>query len=273
MFLFYFRLFFLVFGIVFLTAFSGAVGCAGKADDDTTATTFPETCAEVQEQAVDETGELPADGTYTLYVDGDERMPWEAFCYNMTEIEPLEYLTVTDTDNYSQISNGTVIVETKYSQLRIDPIRLEIDPLDDTFATTTDFEEFTPTFPVETMESIPAGWAEFQTPSEYNPSPIDAEAKASLADTPFVFSEDILADDLMTFFCQVDSVADQEMFTDGTDVTVMEDDLTAFTLTAINTNSEGLNSISTREVADCENLGTGATDFSTAAWPLTYVGL
>lgn len=261
--LFYFRLFILIFGSTFLYLASGAVACSGPAS--TTSTTFPETCAEVKEQAIDETGGSPSNGTYTLYIDGDESMPWEAYCYNMKKTEPLEYLEVAEADNYSQISDGTNIAQTTFSYFRIDPTNLEIDPLDTRFGD-SDFSDFEPMLATEDMNDIPAGWAEFQVPSEYNPTPSGAEAKVSLAGTPFVFSEDIEDNN---FFCQVDSTVEQGEFSTGT--ADVSSDLTTFTLTAITTYSEM--GISTREVADCDNLGTGATDFSTAAWPLTYVGL
>jgi len=49
-------------------------------------------------------------------------------------------------------------------------------------------------------------------------------------------------------------------------------DLTAFLLTAINSDQANLPSgIVTREVADCENLGENSS-FTTASWPLQYVG-
>lgn len=252
-----------------LSVYSGAIGCAGPVDDDAAVMTneFPETCAEVQENAVDETGARPEDGTYTLYIDGDESLPWDAYCHNMRRSDPAEYLTVTEDDNYSQIRNNDFIAETTYRRLRIDPITLEINPLDDTFAT-SDFDSFEPELPVDGMEFIPLGWAEIQ-PTSFNMNEA-GEANVSLAGTPFIFDESILDGDLTVFFCQVDSEQANPAYTIGTGAEV-ESDLTSFHLTAINNNSEGVMSgISTREVADCDNLGTGATDFSSGAFPLVY---
>lgn len=250
--------------IALFYVFSGAAGCAGPAD---ASTVFPETCLEVQEQAVDETGERPANGTYTLYINGDESLPWDAYCYDMQRTEPLEFLTVEEEENFSQIRTDDAVAQTTYRRLRIDPIRLEINPLDDTFAT-NDFENYEPAFPVDGMESIPAGWAEVQ-PFAFNAG-TPAEANVSLAGTPFTFDDSILADDLMAFFCQVDSAGVNLAYTNGT-MAEVESDLISFHLTAVNTNSESNDDgISTREVADCDNLGTGATDFSSAAFPLQY---
>lgn len=216
-----------------LSLSSGIFGCAGAADDDdTTATTFPETCAEVQEQAVDETGDRPENGTYTLYVDGDEAQPWDAYCHDMQRTEPVEYLTVEEENNYSQIRDNNAVAETSYRRYRIDPITLEIDPLDDTFAT-SNFDDFEPVFPVEDWEHIPAGWAEVQ-PVFFNFEGTPAEANASLEGTVFIFSEDI-EDTLTVFFCQVDSAEFLPESTDGTGFDVSSD-LTSFHLTAVNTN-------------------------------------
>ncbi len=256
----------LMFCGVLFSLFSGISGCAGPSSSSSSS--FPETCLEAKELAIDETGSTPSDGTYTLYVDGDEAQPWDAYCYNMSRSEPLEYLTVTEADNYSQIRNDSSVAETTYRRWRIDPATLEIDPLDDTFAT-SDFDSFTPVFPVDTMESIPGGWAEVQ-PVSFNAGTA-AESNASLEGTAFAFSETILTNDLADFFCQVDSTTIQPDSTAGTGAEVASD-LLSFHLTAVNTNSEIFMGVSTREVADCDNLGPTATDFTTAAWPLEYVG-
>ncbi len=265
MFFHFLRMFVLVAGLPLVSLYSGISGCAGPTDD--VAATFPETCADVQESAVADTGERPPNGTYTLYINGDEAQPWDAYCHNMTRSDPTEYLTVDESLNLSQISNNTAVAETSYRRFRIDPLTLEINPLDNTFAT-NNFEAFTPVFSVDTLESIPAGWAEVQ-PEGFSMEATPAQSSVSLAGTPFIFSEDILAGDLSVFFCQVDSQEIQGESTAGTGVDVASD-LASFTLTAINTNSEEFMETTTREVADCANLGTTATDFSTAAWPLQY---
>lgn len=243
----------------------GITGCAGAAPTDVIST-FPQTCLEVQEAAVDETGDRPANGTYTLYIDGDESQPWDVYCHNMNQSEPAEYLSINEADNYSQIRNEDAMAETTYRRYRIDPIQLEINPLDTTFAT-NGFDDFTPTLP-EGLDAIPAGWAEVQVALFNAGTP--ALANADLTDTPFVFSETILDNNLMDFFCQVDSDSNTTPYTTGTGAEVGAD-LKTFHLTAVNTNSPSMGAVSTREVADCANLGTGATDFTSGAWPLTYV--
>ena len=56
----------------------------------------------------------------------------------MNTEDPSEYLSVDESDNYSQISNGTVVTQTSYRRLRIDPVTFVVDLLDSTFATTED---------------------------------------------------------------------------------------------------------------------------------------
>ena len=97
----------------------------------------------------------------------------------------------------------------------------------------------------------------------------------SLEGTPFIFSEDIEetdGDDMSVFFCQVDN--NDTLMAESTENTgfTVSNDLTSFHLTAANTNSEALSDLSTREVADCENLGPDETEFEEGAWPLQYVG-
>ncbi len=264
------RIISLLSSILFFIFFTyGTMGCAGPADDvEAQSTVFPETCEEVQQYAVDQTGDRPADGTYILYINGDASQPWDAYCYNMRRSEPSEYLTVSESDNYSQIGNETVVATTSYRRYRIDPITFIIDPTDTTFADNdAGFDSFSPVFPIEGMEYIPAGWAEFQ-PTQYNMSE-GVMAEVSLEGTGFIFSNTIEANDLNDFFCKVTS--DNSYDDDGTEATILSD-LTGFTLTAKHSFSFGPTDTSTRMVADCENLGSTATDFSTAAWPLEYVG-
>ena len=232
--------------------------------------TFPKTCAEIQAQVVADTGNRPADGTYTLFVEGKEAMPWQAFCRRMNLSSPTEYLTVSEQDNFSQIANGQFIAVTRYRRYRIDPIKLEINPLDDTFATNdTGFGQFTPVLP-DGMTHIPGGWAEFQ-PFRAFDGPA-AEARASLSGTGFVFSESILTNNLADFFCKADTPQTDPANTAGTGAEVSAD-LTGFHLTAINSNPTNTASgVSTREVADCANLGPTAQTFTSASWPLQYVG-
>lgn len=68
---------------------------------------------------------------------------------------PLEYLTVEESNNYSQIGNGRITAVTSYRRYRIDPTSLEINPLDNAFATNSGFEDFTPEL-ADGLTSIPA---------------------------------------------------------------------------------------------------------------------
>jgi len=76
-----------------------------------------------------------SDSTVTLYVVGNADQPWTAFCH-----AGLEYLAVSGSNfgQYTQSmkSPGTN-VRTTYTKLRIDPVDLEVDICDQTFATST----------------------------------------------------------------------------------------------------------------------------------------
>ena len=249
------------------SVFSGAFGCSGPADEETATDFFPETCAEIQDIEVEETGARPANGTYTLYVDGDESQPWDCYCHNMNRAEPLEFLTVNESDNTSQISNGTTVATTSYRRYRIDPLRLEIWPLDDTFATSDFDDTFEPTLP-EGMENIPAGWAEFQVAGILE-DPVAAETSVNLEETGFIFDESIDDDG---YFCDAGSGIPDEFVTTSAEVA---SDLVSFILSATTIYSEA--GATVREVADCTNLG---PDFDTmtelevdaVTWPLEYIG-
>jgi len=233
----------------------------------TPSATYPASCQELRSQILSETGSSPANGTYTLYVNGDQNSPWEAFCYQMDGDSPVEYLTVLESNNFSQVGNGTHVAVTSYRRFRIDPTSLEINPLDNTFATNSGFEDFTPELP-DGLTYIPAGWAEFQpTRSDDGPA---AEGQADLTGTAFVFSQSILANNLGGFFCQVSSDGTNPEDTDGTGASVAAD-LSSFLLTAINSNpGNQATGVWTREVADCANLG--GSSFTSASWPLQYAG-
>lgn len=266
-----------VIALCFMTyaAFSGVFGCAAPtAEEEAAAESFPETCAEAQEIAVDATGERPANGTYTLYVDGDESMPWDAYCYDMNRAEPKEFISVSELNNYSQITDATNIFETTYSKLRIDPIRLEVWPLDDTFAT-SDFgidDVGAPTLP-DGLENIPLGWAEFQVPSDLEMVEGDgatAEASLNLTDTGFVLDEAVEDDG---YFCSVSSSDEVEQMSEGTGFDTAAD-LVSFLLTAHTTYPVFASTI--REVADCTNLGADfdatTAEVDSVVIPLEYVG-
>lgn len=92
-----------------------------------TSVPFPASCLDAGNGAV------VADGTYTLYVGGDDKKPWQAYCHGGNE-----YLSVNDYTNYGQYSAGGYAVGTDvttwYSKLRIDPQTLTLDISDQTFA-------------------------------------------------------------------------------------------------------------------------------------------
>ena len=257
----------------------GGGGCGTQTSDTTPApaptpvptptpdASYPKTCKEVQSAAVAETGNRPSDGTYTLYVNGDKNSPWEAFCFRMNLESPTEYLTVSQSDNYSQIGNGTYVSFTSYRRYRIDPSSLEINPLDARFATNSGFDVFMPDLPAG-LTSIPAGWAEFQ-PHRSDDGPA-AVAYASLTGTPFVFSESILSNNLSDFFCTVSDPSTPPSDTTGSGAQVSAD-LSTFALFAINSNQANQpTGVWTREVADCADLGP-TSNFTTASCPLQYV--
>lgn len=220
--------------------------------------TLPQTCKDVQDQAVEDTGERPANGTYTLYIEGDEIKPWDVYCHNMNLSEPVEYLTVDEDSNFSEISSGSEVIVTYYRRYRIDPESLEIDPLDDIFATTEGTSDFMP----DDRSHIPAGWAQFMSPSS-DDGPA-ATSSIDLDGTAFVFSEEVLDDD---FFCTVTTGGSE----DGSSVTI-EADLTKVELTAINNTADE----QTKTVGNCTKLSVldnpGTDDFTSAAYPLQYVG-
>ena len=236
-------------GLVFLAACSGDSASGG----------FPQTCSDAQEAAVEETGSRPSNGTFTLYVDGDEQRPWEAYCHDMKKSEPKEFISVDESDNYSQLSVGMSIVETTYRRLRIDPIRLEIDLTDATFASTDDNPSMA-MFP-DDREHLPVGWAQFGDGSEFGGP--TAEAKIDLSGTAFAFSEEASEE---SFYCTVAAGGDGS----ASEISIASDRLSV-TLTSTN----ATNSVPTKTVADCDDFGgteTEGDDFAEGALPLEYLG-
>ena len=81
------------------------------------------------------------DGPFMLFVEGDPAKAWNAFC-SMSPA-PATYLPLVNTSNanYSQYTAGGARpgtnVVTKYQRVRIDPVSLEVDPNDITFASST----------------------------------------------------------------------------------------------------------------------------------------
>lgn len=98
----------------------------------------PSRCADVRR--VDPTA---GDGEYTLYVQGDPRRPWRAWCRGMSAT-PAEYLTLMnrgDERNFSQYTAGGARpgtnVRTVYSRVRVDPVSMRVHLGDQTFTTST----------------------------------------------------------------------------------------------------------------------------------------
>ena len=230
--------------------FFGLLACS---DPDSSTDFFPETCADVQERSVDETGDRPSNGNYTLYVNGDQTMPWSTYCYDMKKAEPKEFISVNENRNYSQVSTPFGITETTFRRYRIDPATLKIDLLDDTFADTNGDENVVP----DEREHIPAGWAQFGTLSEFGDA--TAEAKIDISDTPFVFDESVLT----SFFCKNPNGT-------NSDITIASD-LTSVILEAGDSTASNF----AKTVADCDHFGVvvgSGTNYNRGEIPLQYAG-
>jgi hypothetical protein len=100
----------------------------------------PSTCQEIRDHDPN-----AFDGIHTLYLDGNKSAPYSVYCRNMVR-NPVEYLPLVNTgdkQNYSMFDaggarTGTDVV-TQFFRIRIDPVTLEVDTADLTFATTTGF--------------------------------------------------------------------------------------------------------------------------------------
>lgn len=228
-----------------------ATNCALDPD-----TCLPESCLDVRTAAL-AASQSAVDGSYTLYAGRDPNRSWTAYCRHMNLAQPTEYLTVDETENYSQMSNGAVITQSSYRRLRIDPVTLVVDLLDDTFATT----EAGALLPPAGRQSVPAGFAEFASANDDDGPP--AHARIDLADTPFAFSEAILANGLEYFCAATD---DQTPAADGNTVTVSSD-RKSFALDAIDPRGTH----ATKMVADCTHLSVPDAAITTGTLPLQYV--
>jgi hypothetical protein len=225
---------------------------------------------------VDETGSRPADGVQILFVNGDEARPWEAYCRNMKRDEPSDYITVSERDNFSQFSNGVVVAETRFRRLRIDPHRLEIDPLDTEFATTSNPD------PVLALpggqDHLPAGVAQYT--SQTRDKGRVATARIDLSGSGFVMGEAVVSTG-STFFCsrtdaQIMGTGARPTSNGNTDTSAAESsteissDLSRVMLSAVNKDAVG----KTTSLADCDNMQTislaGNELPQFAAWPLQY---
>jgi hypothetical protein len=228
-----------------------ATNCALDPD-----TCVPETCLDIR-TALLAASQSPADGAYTLYVGRDPNRSWTAYCRHMSFAQPAEYLTVDENENYSQMSNGAVLTESHYRRLRIDPVTLVVDLLDDTFATTEDGA----LLPPAGRQHVPAGFAEFASAND-DDGPA-AQARIDLADTPFAFSEAILANGL-AYFC---AATDDQTPADGGNTVTVSSDLKSFTLEAIDPRGTH----ATKMVADCAHLSVPDAAITSGTLPLQYV--
>jgi cysteine-rich repeat protein len=108
----------------------------GVQDDGCTSTcVIPKTCADY----VNADPGLP-DGEYTLRYEGNPDKPWTAYCHDMAGAAT-EYLVLDNVGgdfNFGQYTAGGfspgTSVRTSYERLRIDPLTLEVDIDDRTFA-------------------------------------------------------------------------------------------------------------------------------------------
>jgi hypothetical protein len=134
-------------------------GCAAECQTTgpgTRACYAPRTCAEAASHKP-----FPDNTAVKLYAAADPAKPWMAYCHG-----GLEYLTAQSaTSNYGQYtasnkSPGTN-VRTTYARLRIDPMTLQLDICDRTFATSTGMLSHDPAFhdPDIAVTSMPLGVA------------------------------------------------------------------------------------------------------------------
>ena len=79
---------------------------------------------------------------YSLYLGGDPAKPYTAYCKDMATA-PKSYLTLVanSNTNFSQYTAGGSVpgtnVRTTYTKVRFDPVKLTIDPNDQTFSKST----------------------------------------------------------------------------------------------------------------------------------------
>jgi hypothetical protein len=113
------------------------VGCVTGDNEQPEPIAFPRSCAE---RAVGDA--TLSDGEHTLFIAGNETMPWVAYCVDMSTA-PIEYLTLPNGgamtwSRYTAGGQSTgTDVETRFDKVRIDPITLKLDTSDQTFAVST----------------------------------------------------------------------------------------------------------------------------------------
>ena len=247
-----------LFGIIIFLCLN-FVSCTGPSNSANGISAYPETCAEAQEIAVEETGSRPSNGTYTLYVKNDKSKPWDAYCHRMSSSHPEEYLTVEEAHNFSTVGivapSNTV---THFRRYRIDATKLEIDLLNDTFATTdgSDLD----VIPDERL-NIPAGWVQFGTGSHDEDEAVTSEI--NITGTGLAFADSVTDSG---YTCITDNGGSS-----ATSSISIAPDLLSLLLTANNSSSE----FKTKVVVDCTHLSPDDVthDYITATLPLQYVGM
>ncbi|WP_375744584.1 GON domain-containing protein [Corallococcus interemptor] len=141
-----------------------AAGCGASASDNpSTLSERPQPLTSRPSRCLEISAAQPGapDGEYVLYVAGDIRASWTAYCHDMAGT-PTEYLTLKRTDaesNFSQYTAGGsspgTNVRTHYTRLRIDPVTLRVVTGDQTFATSTGSLTHSP----DTVTAMPYGVA------------------------------------------------------------------------------------------------------------------
>ena len=131
------------------------------------------------------------DGDYTLFVDGQPKKPFTAYCHNM-HTTPLEYLPLVHTGrkyNFSRSASGGarsgLDVISQFEKLRIDPLTLIVDPTDLTFSTSSG--KTNGAYKGTTYEVITVTFA--TAASCVSDSDSSGTANIDLSGTPFVISE------------------------------------------------------------------------------------
>jgi hypothetical protein len=178
--------------IASLLAAGAAAACTQPAD------LVPETCEDIADA-----DPKAKDGEYTLYVDGDKSMPWNAYCHDM-KTNPKEYLTLVRSGGDYNVSDlvlkapvaGEVTetrLRTHFEKVRINPKYLTIDINDRTFAEASRAPVTLGSSPNETqVAKMPFGVAGSCLASAAAPTttPLIAKSNIDLTGTGFVLAGD-----------------------------------------------------------------------------------
>ena len=118
------------------------------------------------------------DGSVTLFLGGDARKPWQAFCHHGGAYVEL-HADAPDANVASYAAGGDAVgttVRTQYRRIRIDPETLTVDISDQTFATSSGALQVG----ADTITAMPFGVAAACGGDDL------AVANIDLGDTPFV---------------------------------------------------------------------------------------